>query len=182
MPRTPAQLALHRETQKRYRLNHPDKIKVAAQKWRESNRDAYNAVCRALYYRKREQILLRRKLDRQANPEKHKAYYRRYYEKTKHTDYYRVKALARIHAQRSQTKTADNAIVLVAKIKERGARCVYCGERTTNKTATIEHMHPVCKGGGNEAYNLAIACSKCNRSKRDKTPNEFVQSGQLFLL
>lgn len=44
--------------------------------------------------------------------------------------------------------------------------CVYCGERGAR--LECDHVHPVAKGGGHDLSNLATACFRCNRSKRDK--------------
>jgi len=49
--------------------------------------------------------------------------------------------------------------------------CQYCGER--GKKLECDHIHPVSKGGSNQDDNLATACFACNRSKRDKTLNEW---------
>lgn len=51
--------------------------------------------------------------------------------------------------------------------------CYYCGVR--GGVLEVDHIHPVSKGGNNDYGNLATACLKCNRSKRDKTVEEFRQ-------
>lgn len=50
-----------------------------------------------------------------------------------------------------------------------GFRCQYCGVSVTEKTATLDHVTPISKGGKSTWTNLSTACKKCNWSKSDKT-------------
>lgn len=47
--------------------------------------------------------------------------------------------------------------------------CLYCG---ITKNLTIDHVIPRCKGGSDEWDNLATCCSKCNRKKGSRTPEQ----------
>lgn len=49
--------------------------------------------------------------------------------------------------------------------------CKYCGVR--GGVLEVDHVVPFSKGGSDELWNLAAACRKCNRQKRDKTVDEF---------
>jgi hypothetical protein len=49
--------------------------------------------------------------------------------------------------------------------------CTYCGER--GGKLECDHIIPVAKGGTHDPENLTTACFKCNRSKRDKTLEEW---------
>lgn len=49
--------------------------------------------------------------------------------------------------------------------------CRYCGER--GGRLECDHVTPVARGGGHEDANLVTACRTCNRSKRDKTLEEW---------
>ena len=46
-------------------------------------------------------------------------------------------------------------------------RCRWCGTLLTEKTATIDHIIPLGKGGSNRHDNLTLACEPCNKSKAD---------------
>jgi 5-methylcytosine-specific restriction endonuclease McrA len=46
--------------------------------------------------------------------------------------------------------------------------CAYCGGRA----ATIDHVLPRCRGGGDTWFNLVAACQACNGLKADRTPAE----------
>ena len=50
--------------------------------------------------------------------------------------------------------------------------CVYCGAKTN--TPECDHVIPFSRGGSHEESNLATACRKCNRSKKDKTVEEWM--------
>jgi len=50
--------------------------------------------------------------------------------------------------------------------------CTYCGER--GKRLECDHIFPLSRGGSDALDNLTTACRPCNRSKRDKTVDEWV--------
>jgi hypothetical protein len=50
-----------------------------------------------------------------------------------------------------------------------GGRCRYCGAPATE----LDHVKPYSRGGLTVAANLVAACSPCNKSKGDKTPEEW---------
>lgn len=56
--------------------------------------------------------------------------------------------------------------------KTRG-RCCYCGSKLTRSNMTIDHFHPVAKGGSDDLNNLVPACRYCNSSKGTKSVEEF---------
>ena len=48
--------------------------------------------------------------------------------------------------------------------------CRYCRRRPGE---TIDHLHPLSKGGGDQPENLVLACRVCNRLKEAMLPDEF---------
>ncbi len=52
-------------------------------------------------------------------------------------------------------------------------RCVYCGHSLEMGEATIDHVLPLARGGGDVPGNLVVACGPCNRLKGDLLPHEF---------
>ena len=42
--------------------------------------------------------------------------------------------------------------------------CYLCGMEAT----TVDHIHPLAKGGTDDEWNLAAACKRCNYSKQDR--------------
>lgn len=47
-------------------------------------------------------------------------------------------------------------------------RCQYCGGHADS----IDHVFPRSRGGSHSWENVAAACTPCNRTKRDRTPEE----------
>lgn len=51
--------------------------------------------------------------------------------------------------------------------------CFYCGEIINSKTAHIDHVVPLSKGGSHSVDNFCISCPSCNLSKNDKLISEW---------
>jgi 5-methylcytosine-specific restriction endonuclease McrA len=51
-------------------------------------------------------------------------------------------------------------------------QCFYCAK--TLITLHIDHMIPLSRGGGHSKDNLCLACPSCNRTKSNKTVEEFL--------
>lgn len=49
-------------------------------------------------------------------------------------------------------------------------RCCYCERHLTLTTATLDHVHPVSKGGTDAEGNFVLACYACNQAKQDRGP------------
>jgi len=58
-------------------------------------------------------------------------------------------------------------------MRDCGRRCVYCAHRLDPMEATLDHVHPVARGGAHVPGNLVAACAPCNRLKGDMLPHEF---------
>lgn len=52
--------------------------------------------------------------------------------------------------------------------------CRYCGRR--GEKLECDHVLPLSRGGTNDDSNLAAACVPCNRSKRNRTVEEWKQA------
>lgn len=55
-----------------------------------------------------------------------------------------------------------SAVVKLKIFQRDGFRCKHCG---TSEALTIDHIHPISKGGGNEDENLQTLCVSCNSRK-----------------
>lgn len=58
-------------------------------------------------------------------------------------------------------------------MRDCGRRCVYCARHLDTHLATLDHVHPVARGGTHHPGNLVSACGPCNRLKGDMLPHEF---------
>ena len=56
--------------------------------------------------------------------------------------------------------------------------CRYCGAKAPEVRLHVDHIVPVCKGGGNEYKNLVTACVACNlgKSTRELRPLKTTES------
>ena len=53
-----------------------------------------------------------------------------------------------------------------------GWTCQYCETPVLPRSAEVEHITPVSKGGKTSWTNCVTACRKCNKTKRNRTPEE----------
>lgn len=82
---------------------------------------------------------------------------------------------------RGGVRAASKAVVHVAMkralrkgaLRDCSQRCVYCATRLDQRTATLDHVVPLARGGANDPGNLVVACAPCNRLKSDLVPFEF---------
>jgi 5-methylcytosine-specific restriction endonuclease McrA len=66
-------------------------------------------------------------------------------------------------------KSWDRLQALVKKRDE--STCQYCGALAED--GEPDHVLPLSRGGTDSINNLVWACKSCNRSKKDKTPDEW---------
>lgn len=60
--------------------------------------------------------------------------------------------------------------------------CHYCGVLITKENESVDHKHPIAKGGGVfDLNNLALCCKKCNRLKSDMDYDYFKQNRKQIL-
>lgn len=52
--------------------------------------------------------------------------------------------------------------------------CFYCGKSIELAETTLDHVIPESRGGTTTPENLRLACNKCNLSKDDATPAEWL--------
>jgi 5-methylcytosine-specific restriction endonuclease McrA len=63
--------------------------------------------------------------------------------------------------------------IKLAALRDCGRRCVYCAAPLDYSRATLDHVHPLAKGGAHAPGNVVVACPSCNRLKTDMLPAEF---------
>lgn len=169
----------------RRRLN-PDRVRAYKRTDRENNGDAIRARGRAYYWKNRDAQLAYRKRHylankdayvesarkwREANPERARELVREFGRRNKH----KVNANTRQYRARKRgapgTHTAQE---FVAKVEAYNGRCHWCGEPIRG-TPHADHLIALAKGGSNDIGNIVPSCAKCNLSKNDKMPWEFME-------
>ena len=192
---------------KEYRLRNLDKIRAMKARYREKNREKerqriakwhaanpdrakiYRATRRKNHKEKERQ---RRAIYRAKYADKIKESGRRYRQeaKEKRAAYARIyrerdpEALrVRVRARRAKTKTAegfhtksDTKAIRAAQ----GNKCGYCRE-PLGRSAHLDHIIPLAKGGSNWPRNLQWLCGHCNHRKSAKHPLEFAREMGLLL-
>ena len=51
--------------------------------------------------------------------------------------------------------------------------CHYCGQSTTPKDLTMDHIVPISRGGRSTKSNVVAACLQCNNKKKQLLPMEW---------
>ena len=59
-----------------------------------------------------------------------------------------------------------------AVLNRDGMVCRYCGQHINAGKEQIDHVHPRCQGGGDDASNLVVSCRPCNSTKSGRTPEQ----------
>jgi 5-methylcytosine-specific restriction endonuclease McrA len=59
-----------------------------------------------------------------------------------------------------------------------GFSCRYCGRQSDTVQLVIDHLNPVCNGGGSEPENLITSCVDCNSGKGGKTLEQHTPTDQ----
>lgn len=126
-----------------------------AAQWSKSNRDKRRIIVNRYYEKNIFQQQIRGriygKLKRLINPEE-------------------MQLKGRVAAQKRRHRVAENKSFVqysVAKrlIEKSNGVCIYCEKKAK---LTLDHFHPVSKGGCGQWWNLVACCGHCNTSKKDK--------------
>ncbi len=75
------------------------------------------------------------------------------------------------HAEVDYYNVRENRAII---FERDGYQCQYCSKQLTRFTATLDHITPVSKGGGNEYDNVITACLGCNSRKTGKPLSDFM--------
>jgi len=153
--------------------------------------EANKARCKAWYEENKERHSRYRIAWKANNFERHKENERTYSARTrekrkfylrnwrvKNFEKVRINENAKYAKRRALLADAEGShnfddVVLILKKQE--FLCFYCNCDITGGKHTVDHYIPLAKGGSNWPSNLVMACKKCNSSKRDKMPEEFVE-------
>lgn len=109
------------------------------------------------------------------NPTEHARKAREY--RAKNQDHWRQSHAAHMLRRRAVKLKQDSGLVTSRLIHEIYAIefCYYCTQFTERIARTIEHRHPLSRGGLHHPDNLAMACRTCNISKSDRTELEYAE-------
>lgn len=94
-----------------------------------------------------------------------------------------VNAVARRRLRVETTMEGEKAIEDFIKLVRctRRIACYYCKKLTRGKSAHIDHVVPLSRGGAHSPTNLCASCPPCNREKHAKLLSEWKRAGQQVL-
>jgi 5-methylcytosine-specific restriction endonuclease McrA len=145
-----------RQWMRRWRATNPDEVKAKKRQYRASHRDR--------------ELARRRELARlPQNKLKAKEGYRRWSQSELGRSYFKE----RYHRRRARLKFVETGSCL-ARIRElkKETTCHWCGTRLNR--VTVDHIVPISRGGSHTPDNLVAACLRCNSSKRERLPLEWI--------
>lgn len=137
----------------------PERAKrVAAiqRQWELSNLSMRAVYRRAYYLANTEKIKEAADAYRRSNPEQSRASRMAY------------------KARKKGAEGSFSADDLCALFQKQSGKCFWCGE-SIGSGYHVDHYIALAKGGSNYPDNIVLACQSCNTSKRDKSPEEFVE-------
>lgn len=83
-----------------------------------------------------------------------------------------MKPMKFVATANSRARAIDpNASQITVADIDVGSECWYCWSITD---ASWDHVIPLTRGGSNSRENIVPCCGTCNRSKRNRTPDEWI--------
>lgn len=145
--------AKHLARLKAWKLANPEEAKAVQARWREKNKESHRAAIKRWREKNRDRV---KEVERRRSK-------RRFFQR-------------RASASVCRTKQGDIKELTVAIFwlwhKQRG-RCALTGKRL-DRTAELDHIIPVSKGGLNHPSNLQWLSPEVNQCKNDLTDQEFI--------
>lgn len=155
--------------------------------YRLAHHDEHRAYDTALYAANPEKVRVRKAAYYVANREKVRAHNAAYYAAHKeksHSNHTAWRAAhpiecsaldAKKRAIKRSATIGDPKTIKALYRRARGektVKCYLCGKVIPMGERHVDHIVPLSKGGEHSARNLAVACAKCNMSKKSKMPEE----------
>lgn len=66
---------------------------------------------------------------------------------------------------------------ILLQYRSQHGKCWWCAKKVGSKYH-VDHVRPITRGGSDNPNNLVVSCPFCNRSKKDKLPQEW--DGRMF--
>lgn len=158
---------------KRTYHNTPDRSKAYSKKWIAEHPEARKAITHRHYIKHKVKKAANGAIYSAAYPERRREQSRRRRaENPEKSRLYVWTRLARLAGAEGSHTVAEKAELYELQ----DGRCGYCGIPVSRKIkgdAHLDHMVPITRGGSNYIENLLYACGFCNRSKHNRTIQEW---------
>ncbi len=162
-------------------------INASRRKWRDTRKEAVRTYHRIYYTQRREwnserkrnayiankeHFLRRNHRSRMAHIEQRRQYDREYSRRNRAQENHRKK----LYKLRLRGVPGTHTLQDIADLyQQQEGKCYYC-QKSLNGKYDVDHIIPISREGAtNTKANLALACPTCNRSKNNKTPEEWRQ-------
>jgi 5-methylcytosine-specific restriction endonuclease McrA len=160
------------EYRRNYDAAHAEEIRLRKQKYYLENKERIDQQHRDYYETNKETTLERQRAAYVKNP-------RLYLDRSKaweltHRDVRRAIGANR-RARKKENGGAFTPEELIAMRAAQAGICVYCLFQYDPDELTIDHIIPITHGGPHEATNICLACEKCNKSKNNRTLEQWVR-------
>lgn len=177
---------------KGWRVANRDKIIARTMAWRDANRERWDEAAREWQKANREHIAAKRAEWYRANIERkrvtNKAWREENREKTKAVKQVWLAAntlRTRVYTEnRRARKSANGGTHTPEQIQEMHAkqryRCAGCNV-SIRKHYEVDHIIALTRGGTNDISNIQLLCMPCNRTKHNKSPEQWAkEQGRLL--
>lgn len=186
--------AARRIEKKRRRQKHPESVKSEEKGRREKNRPRRLAYMAGYNLEHRDRLCEMHRARRASRPEEYRERSRKWQAehpghdkawRQQNPDAARAISVKKTHKRRAIKKGAavgTDRKACLARIKAIKSPevlpCHWCGTPTAKDGRHVDHIVPLRRGGPHAAENLCCSCPRCNCSKRDSLPEEFLQRRQ----
>ena len=143
----------HLEKAKAWKLANPEKAKAIRDKWRLNNAEKARAACKRWRENNKDHA---RAIESERNKRR----------------FFHTRAKNSVWRTKQGNKDEIRVAIFWLWRKQRG-RCALTGKRL-DRTAELDHIIPVSKGGKNEPSNLQWLAPEINQCKNDLTDQEFI--------
>ena len=108
---------------------------------------------------------------RQEDPDRWREYQLAY--ARRHKDL--INSKTRTYRARKRNAEGSHSAEDIAEIRRlQAGECFWCGIPISG-TGHVDHLIPLSRGGRNSPENLVLSCGRCNQSKGDRMPDEFLE-------
>jgi 5-methylcytosine-specific restriction endonuclease McrA len=146
---------IHARMRAYYRSN-KEAFRTRQKAWRARNTEHLTRYNRAYLVEHKDEIMEQMRARRRANPYKHRNSNHKY----------------RAHKKGNGGSVSDQDINDMRLAQ--GGICAYCQRQYDPDALTIDHIIPLDQGGVHDISNICLACPKCNFSKGNRTPEQWI--------
>jgi hypothetical protein len=175
------------EQAKLYYLKHKERITVRKRKYSQTHREQIRAYKQKYNLEHKEEITeQRRKRKKQIaeyarkydlNNKEQKVERDKRYRQTERGSFLKRQTNRRRRARARASKTDLTPEQWHRILKNQGYKCNLCHKKfTKDRSATVDHIFPLSKGGDFMSSNVQALCLSCNCSNNDKTMKCFINS------